>query len=202
MPVDRPTFSESWYRVAELRPRLRSAVQIHRQQYRGQTWYVIQDPANNQFYRLPPAAYHFVGMLDGRRPVGQVWRTCNDLLGDEAPTQGEAIQLLGQLYAANLIHAELPPDTEGMFRRFRQRKAREVRGYLTNLLFIRIPVLDPDSFLNRWVSVVGWIFSPIGAAMWLAMVAVGLWGAQLGAPAIWMLPVAFPMMMALGGMPE
>lgn len=34
----------------------------------------------------------------------------------------------------------------------------------------------------------------------LAMVAVGLWGAQLGMPAIWILPVAFPMMMALGGM--
>ena len=34
----------------------------------------------------------------------------------------------------------------------------------------------------------------------LAMVAVGLWGAQLGAPAMWMLPVAFPMMMAFGGM--
>lgn len=33
----------------------------------------------------------------------------------------------------------------------------------------------------------------------LAMVAVGLWGAQLGMPAIWVLPVAFPMMMALGG---
>jgi urease accessory protein len=34
----------------------------------------------------------------------------------------------------------------------------------------------------------------------LAMVAVGLWGAQLGAPAMWLLPVAFPMVMAFGGM--
>ncbi|MCP5143087.1 MAG: HupE/UreJ family protein [Gammaproteobacteria bacterium] len=33
----------------------------------------------------------------------------------------------------------------------------------------------------------------------IAMVAVGLWGAQLGAPAMWMLPVAFPLIMALGG---
>jgi len=33
----------------------------------------------------------------------------------------------------------------------------------------------------------------------LAMVAVGLWGAQLGPPAVWLLPVAFPMVMALGG---
>ncbi len=34
----------------------------------------------------------------------------------------------------------------------------------------------------------------------LAMVAVGLWGAQLGSPAMWLLPVAFPMVMAMGGM--
>ncbi len=34
----------------------------------------------------------------------------------------------------------------------------------------------------------------------LAMVAVGLWGAQLGSPAIWLLPVAFPLVMAIGGM--
>jgi len=32
-----------------------------------------------------------------------------------------------------------------------------------------------------------------------AMVAVGLWGAYLGAPAMWLLPVIFPMVMALGG---
>jgi len=34
----------------------------------------------------------------------------------------------------------------------------------------------------------------------LAMISVGLWVAQLGAPAVWLLPVAFPMMMACGGM--
>ena len=34
----------------------------------------------------------------------------------------------------------------------------------------------------------------------IAMIAVGLWGAQLGAPSIWLLPVAFPMVMAFGGM--
>jgi urease accessory protein len=33
----------------------------------------------------------------------------------------------------------------------------------------------------------------------IAMVAVGLWGAFLGPPAIYMLPVAFPLIMAFGG---
>jgi len=33
----------------------------------------------------------------------------------------------------------------------------------------------------------------------VAMVAVGLWGAFLGAPAIWLLPIVFPLVMAFGG---
>lgn len=33
----------------------------------------------------------------------------------------------------------------------------------------------------------------------VAMVAVGLWGAFLGRPALWVLPIAFPIVMALGG---
>lgn len=32
-----------------------------------------------------------------------------------------------------------------------------------------------------------------------AMIAVGLWGAYLGAPAVWLLPITFPVVMALGG---
>jgi urease accessory protein len=33
----------------------------------------------------------------------------------------------------------------------------------------------------------------------VAMIAVGLWGAFLGAPAIWVLPIVFPLVMAFGG---
>ncbi len=33
----------------------------------------------------------------------------------------------------------------------------------------------------------------------LAMISVGLWGAQLGNPAVWLLPVVFPIVMAFGG---
>jgi urease accessory protein len=39
-----------------------------------------------------------------------------------------------------------------------------------------------------------------GADHILAMVSVGVWGAQLGQPAIWILPVTFPIMMAVGGL--
>jgi urease accessory protein len=46
----------------------------------------------------------------------------------------------------------------------------------------------------------GFLHPLLGPDHLVAMVAVGLWGAQLGAPAIWVLPVAFPLVMAAGGM--
>ena len=173
MGVERPTFSESWYRVAELRPRLRSTVQINRQHFRGQTWHVVQDPSNNQFFRLNDPGYRFVALLDGRRTVSDVWKSCNEQLGDSAPTQGEAIQLLGQLYTSNLLQADLAPDAEGLFNRYRKRRVREVQGYLMNLLFIRIPLIDPDRFLDRWAGIFGRIFTWFGFILWVLLLSVG-----------------------------
>ena len=51
------------------------------------------------------------------------------------------------------------------------------------------------------IGLVAGLLHPIsGLDHVLAMIGVGLWGAQLGPPALWLLPVTFPMVMALGGM--
>ena len=175
MAVDRPTFHEAWYRVAGLRPRLLSGVRVHRQHFRGQPWYILENPANDQYSRISEEGYRFVGLLNGHRTVGDVWRLCNEQLGDRAPTQGEAIQLLGQLHAANLLYVELAPDSEALFTRYRKRVTREVQSYLMNLLFLRIPLLDPDRFLDRWVGIFGRVFSWVGLVFWLALVGTGLY---------------------------
>ena len=175
MPVDRPTFSESWYRVAALRPRLRSTLQAHRQHFRGDMWHVIQDPSSNQFFRLNEAAYRFVALLDGRRNVAEAWKIASEQLGDDAPTQGEAIQLLGQLYTSNLLAGDMPPDAEGLFKRYRKRVTREVQSYLMNILFIRIPLFDPERLLDRTVGFFGAVFSAWGTILWLGLILTGLY---------------------------
>ena len=175
MPVDRPTFSESWYRIAILRPRLRTTVQVYRQHYRGRMWHVLQDPTSNQFFRLNESAYRFVALLDGRRNIAEVWDVCNDQLGDEAPTQGEAIQLLGQLYTSNLLQGEMPPDAEGLLQRFRKRRRREIQGRMTNIMFIHVPLYDPNNFLNRWLGLFGAVFSWWGLVLWAGLLATGFY---------------------------
>lgn len=175
MPTETATFSEAWYRVADLRPRLRATLRVHRQHFRGRVWHIVQDPAAGDFLRLHPAAYRFVGMLDGRRTVAEVWRACGRIMGDEALTQGEAIEVLGQLYAANLLWADLPADVEGLFQRYRRRRVRQWQATLSNFLFLRIPLWDPDSFLNGLVGLVGPAFSLAGLVLWMMLVAAGAW---------------------------
>ncbi len=175
MAIDRPTFHEAWYRVADLRPRLLTGVEIRRQYFRGALWYVLENPANSQFARMDENAYRFAGALDGRRTVSEVWQLCNEQLGDAAPTQGEVIHLLGQLHAMNLLYVDLPPDAEGLLNRYRKRVQREVLGYLSNLLFLRIPLYDPDAMLNRWVGLVGTAFSWVGLLLWLTLMCTGLY---------------------------
>ncbi len=46
--------------------------------------------------------------------------------------------------------------------------------------------------------VAGFVHPLLGLDHLSAMVAVGLWGAQLGRPAIWILPIAFPLAMTVG----
>jgi putative peptide zinc metalloprotease protein len=137
-------------------------------------WYVLENPSNNQYSRISDEAYRFIGLLDGRRTVSEGWRICNEQLADRAPTQGEVIQLLGQLYSVNLLYADLPPDSESLFNRYRKRVGREVRGQLMNLLFIKIPLIDPDHFLDRWVGIVGRLFSWFGLFLWWILLVTGL----------------------------
>ena len=87
--------SQNWYRVANLKPRLRRHARLHRTRYRGQLWYVLQDRTSGRFHRFSPSGYRVISMLDGTRTVQEVWDTTCDQLDDETLTQDEVIRLLG-----------------------------------------------------------------------------------------------------------
>lgn len=175
MAHKRATFSEHWYRIEGLRPRLIAAVRAHKQYFRGREWHVLSSPMNQEFLRLDAAAYGFIALLDGRRTVAEAWRIALERFGDDAPTQGEAIQIIGQLYQSNFLQADIPPDSEGLFQRYRKRRNREIQGAVMSFLFPRFPLWDPDHFLNRWVGVFGWLFSWKGMVLWLAILLAGLY---------------------------
>jgi putative peptide zinc metalloprotease protein len=167
-------FSPSWYRVAELKPRLRNHIKIHRHDYRGKIWFILQDIAAGRSHRLTPASYHFLGLMDGSRTVDELWQATGAQGGEDAPTQDEVIRLLGQLHAADALICDVPPDGQELFRRYQRHERQKWKKRLWTPLAVRIPLWDPESFLDKSQKLVTPIFSRFGALLWLVIVSTGI----------------------------
>jgi putative peptide zinc metalloprotease protein len=166
-------FSNSWYRVAELKPRLRPHAQIHRQMFRGQLWYVLQDHQSGRFFRVSPAANRMLCLMDGRRSLREVWDIAGEHSADDPPTQDETIQLLSQLHAADLLQGELPPDIAEIAERSQRADRRRLMQRLRNPMSMRLPLFDPDKLLDATLPLVRPLFSTVGFVVWLALVLTG-----------------------------
>jgi putative peptide zinc metalloprotease protein len=169
-----PFHSPLWYRVADLKPALVSHARVRRHVYRGSTWYVIQDQSSGRTHRFTPVAYHFIGLMDGQASVDQVMNMSEKSLGDDALTQTEAIELLSRLHAADLLKAEVTPDTDELFRRHRAQAQQKWKQRLWSPLSVRFPLIDPDRFLDRIVPLCRPLFGWVGLSVWLCVVCAAL----------------------------
>ncbi|MRH79112.1 hypothetical protein GH984_10420 [Spiribacter sp. C176] len=169
----RSTFSESWYQVAPLRVGLLPTVQVHKQTYRHQIWYVLQDSCSEKYYRLRPEAWAFVGQLTPRRTVEEIWsKFCEDH-PETAPGQEEVVALLAQLHQMNLLFFRSQGGSEGIFERYQKGRRKEKLSYLMAFLYFRIPIWNPDEVLK---ANIGWLrrfFTQPAFVIWLIVVVLG-----------------------------
>lgn len=165
--------ASNWYRIADLKPRLRAHAQIHRQRLRGETWYVLQDHQSGTFFRVSPAANMMLRCMDGRRTMQQIWEVAGKRLGPDRPSQDETVQLLVKLHRADLLHGELPPDMGELEHRAQKQHQRRLVNWLRSPLAMRFPLFDPDRFLDRTMPFVRPLFSKVGFAAWIVLVAIG-----------------------------
>ena len=161
--------SRHWYRVAPLTPRLHDQVDIHRHDYRGQIWYLVENTTTGRSHRFNPAAYQFIGMMDGERSVQDIYSQINENLDGHAPGQEEIIDLMSKLYEADLLKVNTQSNTDEMFDRQSKQRANKLKQRFANPVALRFPLWDPEDFLNRNFNKVQWIFSKWVGFLWLSL---------------------------------
>lgn len=175
-------YSPHWYRVANLKPKLHSHIEIHRHDYRGLIWYIVEDTGTGRNHRFNPAAYQFIGLLDGKQTVQEISDLLSKQLGDFAPGQEEIIQLMGQLYSADLMQTDALVNIEELFERQAVIKKIKLKQQLTNPISQKLPLWDPEEFLAKHLNKVEWLFNYRIGIIWLLVVifaalqAVTNWG--------------------------
>ena len=167
------TFSESWYQVAPLKLALLPTVKVHKQVYRGEEWFVLQDSCSEKYYRVRPFAYRFLMELTAEKTFEEVWMSFVERHPKDAPSQEEAIQLIAQLHHANILHYRSQSDHDVLYSRYQKVKERETLGKLMAFLYVRVPVWNPNDWLNRNIDWAQHLFTKGFFAFWLALI---LWG--------------------------
>jgi len=154
----RPLLSPDWYRIAAIRAQVRPGVRVSRQEVRGEYWYVLSDPVSGRHHRFNEIAYRLIASCDGIATLDEAWaaRVAEDR--DTAPTQDEAIHILTQAFAANLMVGDVTPDAAQVVRAQSSARRRRLSNAVNPFAF-RLPLWDPDRFLARHVGRVRWLFS-------------------------------------------
>lgn len=136
---------------------------------------MVQDEQTGRFHRISPAANHIVGLMDGRRSMAEIWEAATRWAGSggEPPTQDEVIRLLAQMHHADLLSGDLPPDIDELAQRAESRESRAMLSRLKNPLALRLPLWDPDRFLQVTLPLARWAFGWVGLVLWLAVVGAG-----------------------------
>jgi putative peptide zinc metalloprotease protein len=168
--MEKSLYSSNWYRVEHAKPRLRSHAAIHRHQFRGELWYVLQDRTSGRFLRFTPAAYYIMSLMDGERTVQVIWDMACVRLGDDVLTQDELISMLAQLHQSEVLQCADLPDLSEVSERTRREGRRKKLMSFINPLAIRIPLFDPDRFLTATLPLVRPLISWVGALIFLALI--------------------------------
>ena len=168
------TSSALWFRIANLRPKLRDHISIQRQEYRGEIWYVYQDHATNRYHRFDYAAHEFIGLMNGNRSVQDIQAILKSKNNAPAPTQDELLQLLGQLHQIDLLQTNTTPDTEELYQRADKANPQRWKAFIRNPISLRFSLFDPEDLLTATMPGIKPIFSWIGLFVWLLVLLAAL----------------------------
>ena len=181
----KPLLADRWYRMRHLKPRLRGHLRIHRHEYRGEVWYVIEDRIGAKHQRLNFQAYRVIHLMDGSRDMDTLWQAMCAELGDDTPTQDEMLRLLTTLHAADLVLVDVTPDVAELLDRRDKQVRRRWLGRLGNPLGLRVPLFNPDALLSRLLRA-GKVVRPAGlSALWVVLWLTVVLPALLLLPSQW-----------------
>ncbi|NND92105.1 MAG: hypothetical protein HKN42_14695 [Granulosicoccus sp.] len=169
-----PLFSEHWYRVKDLKPRLASDVISRRHSYRGIPCYVLHRQSTGAYHRVSIEVFSLLAALDGTVTLDETWQDAIQSHDDKAPTQAELLALLARLHEAELITVNRKLDAEQLFSRARDNAHKEVKQRYLNPLFLRFTLFDPDRILNRLQPLARCMYSRAALLAWVGLIVLGL----------------------------
>src|SRR5215210_9166034 len=159
-----------------LKVKLRPDLVVQPQFYEGMTHYVIKDPIALKYFRFKAEEYFLLQQLDGQKTLQEVKRAFERKYRPQTISIEDLMRFAAQLHEAGIAQVDTLEQARVLIERRRKNMWRRVWQFFANILYIKIPLIDPEKLLDRMYPVFRWIFTPyfITASIGLMLAALTL----------------------------
>ena len=149
---------------------------VQPQFYEGMTHYVIKDPLALKYFRFKIEEYFLLQQFDGKQNLQDVKKAFERKYRPQTISIEDLTRFVAQLHEAGIILIDSPEQAKVLIRRRRKNRWRKVWAFLANILFIKIPIIDPERLLTWMYPYFRWIFTSyfVTASVGLMLAAVTL----------------------------
>lgn len=146
-------------RRKQIKIRLRKDLSIESQLYEGRKFFVVKDPVSLRYYRLKEHEHFLLEFMDGKRTLQDAQKAYEDRFRPDRLRLEDLEAFAQQLLTAGLAQNEAPKSGKQLFERHVKKKRTELFQAFTNILYIKVPVFDPDNVLKHMLKYFSWIFT-------------------------------------------
>src|SRR5580704_13457707 len=149
MPLKDDIPASDLERRKHVRLRIRADLDIAPQKYEGRTYYVVKDPVSLRYYRFKEQEHFLIRFMDGTHTLDDAQKEFEKRFRPDRLTLEDLEQFGQQLLTAGLAQNESPQAGKQLYDRRKKRRRSEWMQTLTNILYIKIPVFDPERLLLK-----------------------------------------------------
>jgi putative peptide zinc metalloprotease protein len=146
-------------RRKQVKLRVRDDLMIEPQKYEGRTYYVVKDPVALRYYRFKEQEHFLIRYMNGRHTLDEAQKEFEKRFRPDRLTLEDLEHFGQQLLTAGLAMNESPKAGKQLFDRRKKRRRSEWIQAFTNILYIKIPIFDPEKLLTRMLPYCRWMFT-------------------------------------------
>jgi putative peptide zinc metalloprotease protein len=154
-----PAAAADLERRKHVRIKLRPDVSTIKQKYEGRTYHVVKDPVSLRYYRFKEQERFLLELMDGTHTLEECQKQFEERFRPDRLTLEDLEAFASQLLQAGLAQNESPAAGKQLFDRFKKRRRSAWMQAFLNVLYIKIPLFDPDRILIRLLHPLRFIFT-------------------------------------------
>lgn len=150
---------------------VRDDLEVTRHLFRGAAAYVVRDPVTFHSHRMEPEDYDILIRIQAQRPLGEIFDELCAAGKIRREDEEPFYQFVMELHRMGFLRLPIADD-KLLYRRYQAKERARRRAQWTGILFLRVPLWNPNAFLDRTIRLARPLFGRTAFLLWMALMVV------------------------------